>query len=185
MSTVSGGDVLAPSVTVSGGDAGGVWGFDYDALYDAVYDASLDAMAAYSQTVTDGQTVNGTALSYFEGILSNQVIPVDYVVYVGESYRYNKITYYEYCMAYGDLDLSGTHFTGDGTIVTMRVNGNRGVTYDYNQSIDLYAPLYYSRSNLGDYSGIIDYDWSGFLMLLFLVVGGLVWFVRKLTRLVY
>lgn len=188
--TVSGGDLLPSVPSVSGGDAlpqsppgSGVYTVDYDALYDAVYGASYDAMAAYSQSVTDGQAVNSSALAYFEGILANRPLPVDYVIYVGDSYRYNNSTYYDYCMAYGDLDVSGTHFTGTGTVVTLRVNGSRGVTYAHGQSIDLYAPLYYSRSNLGDYSGIIDYDWTGFFVLVLLMIGGLTWFFRNIMRL--
>lgn len=159
---------------------------DYDAIYDAVYSASYDAIGVYAnQAVTDGQTINTTALSYFQGILNNQVFPTDYVIYVGGSYVYNNSTYYEYCMAYGDLDLSGTYFSGTGTLVRMRVNGNRSVTYSHDQSISVNAPMYYSRSNLGDYSGVVSYDWTGFLMLVFLMLGGLVWFFRKLMRVYY
>ncbi len=181
--SVSGGDLLSPSGTVSGGDALGGYMVDYDALYDAVYDASYDAMAAYSQSVTDGQVVNSSAVAYFEGILGNRPLPTDYVVYVGEPYRYNNSTYYEYCMAYGDLEVSGTHFTGTGTVVTMRLNGVRSVSYAHGQTVDLYAPMYYSRSNLGDYSGIIKYDWTGFFVLLMLMIGGIVWFFRKVMHL--
>lgn len=181
--SVSGGDLLSPSGTVSGGDALGGYMVDYDALYDAVYDASYDAMAAYSQSVTDGHVVNSSAVAYFEGILGNRPLPTDYVVYVGEPYRYNNSTYYEYCMAYGDLEVSGTHFTGTGTVVTMRLNGVRSVSYAHGQTVDLYAPMYYSRSNLGDYSGIIKYDWTGFFVLLMLMIGGIVWFFGRVMHL--
>lgn len=160
---------------------------DYDTLYDAVYDGTLDAIATYSQTVTDGQAVNNTALTYFQGILNNQVLPVDYVIYVGNSYVYGSGSsarvYYEYCMAYGDLELSGTHFSGNATVVTMRVNGYQSVTYSYGQEISLYAPMYYSRSNLGDYSGAVAYDWMSFLILIILLTGGLVCLFKKLMRL--
>lgn len=164
-------------------DTGVDTGIDYVALYDAVYDASYDALAAYSQSVTDGQTINNTALSYFQGILNNKFLPVDYVIYVGSPFYQGSSTYYEYCMAYGDLSLSGTRFSGTGTVVTMRVTGNnRTVNYAYNQQIDLNAPMYYSRSNLGEYSGAVTYDWSSLLILISLVLGGVAWFVKKLLR---
>lgn len=160
----------------------------YDVVYNAVYDAVL--AAEESQTVTDGQSINSTALTYFEGVLNNQIIPKDYVIYVGEPYYYTsgnqQRTAYEYCLVYGDLSLDGTHFSGDGTIITMRTqSGLQEVRYAYDQSISLDAPLYYSRSNLGQYSGAVKYDWSGFLVLIGLVLGGLVWFMRKIMRLKY
>lgn len=88
-------------------------------------------------------------------------------------------------MAYGDLELSGSHFTGNGTIVKLRMSGNVSVTTEESQTINLYAPMYYSRSNLGAYSGIYQYDYTGFMVLFGLVLGGVTWFVRKLTRLKY
>lgn len=160
-------------------------GVDYDAMYDAVYGASYDAIETYAQSVTDGQAVNSAALSYFQGVLNNQFLPVDYVIYVGNSYVYSGSTRYEYCMAYGDLELSGTRFTGTGTVVTMRVSGYNSVSYAHGQAIDVNAPMYYSRSNLGDYSGVVSYDWHGLFVLLFLMIGGLSWLIRKLMRLSY
>lgn len=185
MNTVSGNDYE----TVSGnGESNIMLMADYDTTYEAVYNAVSDALEA-QQTVTDGQTVNSTALNYFEGILGNQMLPVDYVVYVGEQYTYWSNSYertaYEYCMAYGDLDVEGNHFTGDATIVKLRTNGNVSVNYQYNQEISLYAPLYYSRSNLGDYSGIYAYDWSVLYLVLLLIMGGLIWFMRKLMHFKY
>lgn len=158
---------------------------DYTAIYDAVYSASYDAIEAYSQTVTDGQSINSTALSYFQGILGNQFWPVDYVIYVGSPYYYGNQTYYEYCMAYGDLSVDGTHFTGqDATVVTIRNSTyNRSVQYAYGQDISLDAPMYYSRSNLGGYSGAFVYDWTNLFLLLSVLSGGLVWFIKKLLRL--
>lgn len=180
MGTVSGGDL-----SVSSGDML----FDYDMLYEAVYDATFDAVETYAQTVTDGQALNATATEYFRGILQNQLMPVDYVVYVGQSYQYlNGSTYrtaYEYCMAYGDLDENNGRFTGQGTVVRMRVTGQTTVVYEKNQTISLTAPLYYSRSNLGDYSGIYAYDWSGFYLLLAAMIGGVTWLIKKLCRLNY
>lgn len=171
--------------TVSSGD---FW-TDYDVLYNAVYDATLDAVETYAQTVTDGQSINSAASSYFQGILQNQIIPVDYVVYVGQSYTYgsgvNQRTAYEYCMAYGDLEENNGRFTGLGTVIRMRVTGENSVVYEKNQSIDLTAPMYYSRSNLGDYSGIYAYDWSSFYLLISALIGGLTWLVKKLLRLEY
>lgn len=176
--------------TVSGGDVSGgdLW-TDYDLLYNAVYDATLDAVETYAQTVTDGQALNATATEYFRGILQNQILPVDYVVYVGQAYTYvsgnTTRTAYEYCMAYGDLEENNNKFTGQGTVVRMRVTGVTSVVYEKNQSISLTAPLYYSRSNLGDYSGIYAYDWTGFYLLLTAMIGGVTWLIRKLCRLNY
>lgn len=172
MLSVSSGDALS----VSGGDSP-----DYDLYYTVVYNAVSDAFEA--QQTTDGQTVNSTAMTYFVGILENQTFPVDYVIYVGEPYTYwygeNERTAYEYCMAYGDLTLEGNHFTGKGTIVTMRTQGTL-VTYQHEQSISLIAPMYYSRSNLGNYSGVVRYDWTGLCILIILIIGGLVWYMRKI-----
>lgn len=179
-SEVSGGDV-------SGGDSV-PQAVGYDVVYSAVYDATTDALAA-QQTVTDGQNINSSALTFFEGILGNQRIPKDYVVYVGEPYTYNNGSYdrtaYEYCMVMGELENDGTSFTGTGDIYTLRLSGDVGCDIDQGQTISLDAPLYYSRSNLGYYSGIIDYDWSEFLVPIMLALGGVIWFVKKLMRLNY
>lgn len=171
------------NLDVSTGDA-----LSYDLLYNAVYDATVDALSA-QETVTDGQAISSTALSYFEGILANKALPVDYVIYVGAPYQYKSgsstKTAYEYCMAYGDLELSGTVFTGNATVCRIRTNGNYSVSYDYSQDISVDAPMYYSRSNMGDYSGVVDYDWTGVLILISLMLGGLVWFIKKLLRVQY
>lgn len=183
--TVSGGDsVLDDSVSSDLGSDLVETGASYDLYYSAVYNAVSDAIVT-SQEVTDGQIVNSTALTYFEGILANQLLPCDYVIYVGQPYTYNSNGYertaYEYCMAYGDLDVSGTYFTGEGaTIVTMRTSGSVSVEYAENQSVSLSAPMYYSRSNLGNYSGIIDFNYEGGAILFLLCIGGLIWFMRKI-----
>lgn len=179
---VSGNDLKSSPDSVSGE-------LQYDVVYNAVYDAVL--AAEFEQTVTDGQNINSTALSYFQGILNKQIIPKDYVIYVGEPYVYNS-SYggnqyaYEYCLAYGDLSLDGNHFSGNGTIVTIRTqNGYQSVNYEYDQTISLDAPLYYSKSNLGEYSGVVSYNWSSLLILIGMVLGGLVWLFKKLMRLKY
>ncbi len=181
------------SISVSSGDATGGSASEntvsYDVMYTAVYDALIDAQAV-TQDVTDGQSIGSIALEYFKGVLGNSVVPQDYVIYVGSPYTYSsgyggERTAYEYCMAYGDLDVNGTRFSGTGTICTLRTSGDVSVTYEYNQAISLSAPLYYSRSNLGDYSGAIQYDWSGYLTLLFLFLGGVTWFMKKLLRVKY
>lgn len=188
LKTVSGND-LDGDVTVSGGDAVIV---TYNDMYTAVYDAVLDAQDAVfeRQTVTDGQNISSAALSYFKGILGNQIIPKDYVIYVGDAYNYDYGSYgyrvaYEYCMAVGDLTCDGTYISGTGKVYRYRASGDVGVTVADNQSISLYAPLYYSRSNLGDYSGAIEYDWTGFVLIVMLMLGGLVWFIKKLLRVGY
>lgn len=187
--TVSGNDA-GTDVTVSGGDAVIV---TYNDMYTAVYDAVLDAQDAVMerQTVTDGQSISSAALSYFKGILGNQIIPKDYVIYVGDAYNYDYGSYggyrvaYEYCMAVGDLTCDGTYISGTGKVYRYRAFGDVGVAVADNQSISLYAPLYYSRSNLGDYSGAIEYDWTGFMLIVMLMLGGLVWLIKKLMCLKY
>lgn len=186
--TVSGNDAGA-EMTVSGGDAVIV---TYSDMYTAVYDAVLDAQDAVMerQTVTDGQSISSAALSYFKGILGNQIVPKDYVIYVGSAYNYDYGSYgyrtaYEYCMAVGELTCDGTLISGTGKVYTYRGIGDVSVTVADNQMISLSAPLYYSRSNLGDYSGAIEYDWSGFMLIVMLMMGGLVWFIRKLMCLKY
>lgn len=152
-----------------------------DAYYDVIYTAVNDALIA--QTVTDGQSVSNVALEYFKGVLLNQSPFTDYVVYVGEPYQYwwgnNQQIAYEYCLAYGDLDINGTTFTGLADIVTMRTTGENSVVYMNDQYISVDAPLYYSRSNLGDYSGIVTKDFSGIAILLTLALGGAVWLVKS------
>lgn len=186
--TVSGND-FDSDVTVSGGDAVIV---TYNDMYTAVYDAVLDAQDAVMerQTVTDGQSISSAALSYFKGILGNQIVPKDYVIYVGDAYNYDYGSYgyrtaYEYCMAVGDLTCDGTYISGTGKVYRYRAFGDVGVAVADNQSISLYAPLYYSRSNLGDYSGAIEYDWTGFMLIVMLMLGGLVWLIKKLMCLKY
>lgn len=186
--TVSGNDA-GVEMTVSGGDAAIV---TYSDMYTAVYDAVLDAQDAVMerQTVTDGQSISSAALSYFKGILGNQIVPKDYVIYVGSAYNYDYGSYgyrtaYEYCMAVGELTCDGTLISGTGKVYTYRGIGDVSVTVADNQTISLSAPLYYSRSNLGDYSGAIEYDWSGFMLIVMLMMGGLVWFIRKLMCLKY
>lgn len=176
-------------ISVSGNDAEISGGMDYDVVYQAVYDANVDALAL--QEVTEGQSVNSTALTYFTGILENQAFPVDYVIYVGESYTYSSgygtSTGYEYCMAYGDLTCTGTHFTGDDcTLITMRTpSGQQSVTYDEGVSVDLTAPMYYARSNLGTYSGVIQYPWMEYILAFMVFTGGLIWLLRKVMQLIY
>lgn len=160
---------------------------DYDSMYMAVNDAVTDALAADLES-TDGQSVSSSALTYFEGILANQVFPEDYVIYVGEPYTYDYgtsyRTAYEYCMVTGDLDLNGNVFSGSGKLYRLRLNGNVGVTVT-EETVSVTAPAYYSRSNLGDYSGVIQRDFSGYVVAILLMIGGLVWFVRKLLRVQY
>lgn len=150
--------------------------------YDVIYAAVNDALVA--QTVTDGQNISSTALEFFKGILLNQSPFTDYVVYVGEPYQYywgnNQQTGYEYCLAYGDLELSGTTFTGQADIVTMRTSGENSVSFMNDQYISVNAPLYYSRSNLGNYSGIVQKDFFSFGILASLTLGGVIWLVRSL-----
>lgn len=182
-----------PGIEVSSGDASAgdnLETLNYDVMYSAVYDATVDALALDIE-VTDGQAISSTAISYFEGILGNQAIPQDYVIYVGEAYTYytsgsyTERTAYEYCMVTGDLECSGTSFTGTGDLYTLRLSGNVSVDVQEKVDVTLSVPLYYGRSNLGKYSGIIDRDWSGYLVVIMMALGGVTWFVRKLLRVNY
>lgn len=179
-------------IEVSSGDAAAgsdlETSLDYQIMYNAVYDASV-AAAALDLEVTDDQAVSSTAISYFEGILANQRVWKDYVVYTGSEYTYgtgyNERTAYEYCMITGNLDNSGTNFSGTGDVYILRLSGDVGVRIQEDQEVSLSVPLYYGRSNLGKYSGIIDRDWTGAILLILIALGGVVWFVRKLLRINY
>lgn len=177
---VSGGDVAAGSDLETS--------IDYQTMYNAVYDASV-AAAALDLEVTDGQAVSSTAIAYFQGILQNQRLWKDYVIYTGAPYTYdsgyNERTAYEYCMVTGELDNSGTYFSGTGDVYILRLSGDVGVSLQEDQEVSLSVPLYYGRSNLGKYSGVIDRDWIGALILILLALGGVVWFVKKLLRVSY
>lgn len=185
-------DIDLSTGEVSGGDVSGadnIQTLDYDIMYSAVYDATVDALALDLE-VTDGQAVSSTALTYFEGILGNQRIPKDYVIYVGEPYTYASGAYgertaYEYCMITGELECEDTTFSGTGDLYILRLSGDVGLSVQEDQEVSLTVPLYYGRSNLGLYSGIIDRDWSGYLVAIMLALGGVVWFVRKLLRINY
>lgn len=175
--------------TVSGGDAfieepvedTPVEPITSEQLYDVVYNAVYDANVA--QIVTDGQSISNSAIEYFKGVLMNESPFIDYVCYVGQPYQYWNYNYeqtgYEYCMAFGDLDLNGTTFSGVADVVTMRTNGEQWVSYQNEQYVSINAPLYYSRSNLGDYSGIVQKDYVGIGVLMLLAIGGVTWCVKK------
>lgn len=167
--------------TVSGNDAVVFEPMSGEELYDVMYTAVYDAYQA--QNVTDGQNISNTAIEYFKGVLLNESPFVDYVCYVGDSYQYwlgnSQQTAYEYCLAYGDLELDGTYFVGTADIVKMRTTGENSVTYLVEQSVSINAPLYYSRSNLGSYSGIIEKNYLGSGILFSLLIGGCVWLVKK------
>jgi len=177
------GEVVEEPGTESVGDT-----INYDMYYTAVYNAVNDAIVA-NQEVTDYQSIPDVVLKHFEGILTNKMLPVDYVVYVGSPYQYqwgnNTNTGYDYCMAYGDLYCSGEYFSGTGTIVTMRTNGYNTITYQNDQQISLVAPRYYSKSNLGDYPGIYHYDYVSLAILLGMVLGGVTWLFKKLLCIKY
>lgn len=181
-----------PGIEVSSGDASAgdnLETLNYDVMYSAVYDATVDALALDLE-VTDGQAISSSAISYFEGILGNQAIPQDYVIYVGEAYTYTSGSYvartaYEYCMVTGDLENSGTSFSGTGDLYTLRLSGNVSVDVQEEVEVSLNVPLYYGRSNLGHYSGVIDRDWSGYLVAIMMAFGGVTWMVRKLLRISY
>lgn len=168
--------------TVSGGDAVvDVQPITTEELYDVVYTAVYDAYQA--QNVTDGQSISSSAIDYFKGVLLNESPFTDYVCYVGDSYQYwwgnSQQTAYEYCMAYGDLELDGNTFYGTADIVKMRTVGENSVVYQTEQNISINAPLFYSRSNLGAYSGIVAKDYVGIGILMLLAIGGVTWCVRK------
>ena len=174
--------------SVSDGDSIIIEPVNYDMYYTAVYNAVNDAIVA-NQEVTDYQSIPDIVLKHFEGILANKVLPVDYVIYVGSPYEYyqgnNVRTGYDYCMAYGDLDCNGEYFSGTGTIVTMRTGGQNNIYYMHDQQISLVAPYYYSKSNLGEYPGIFNYNYIELAILIGMVLGGVTWLFRKLLCVKY
>lgn len=158
-------------------------------IYEVVYQATSDALSA--SQVTDGVSLNSSALNYFAGILENQLFPKDYICYVGQSYIYNDSyttrTAYEYCMVFGDISLSadGTTFEGSGKLVRYRGSGTPVVYWEDVENVSLTVPLFYGRSNLGAYSGIYQYDYTGFFLLLAVLIGGVTWIMKKIMRLDY
>ena len=177
---------MMEELSVSSGDSADITALDYDSLHDVFLSAYMDAYAL-QMDVSDGQTISNTALTYFEGILRNKWLPTDYVCWVGSPYYYYQNSYqregYEYVMAYGNgLDFDGNAFSGIADICTIRLYPTPTVTFRKNVDVSVNAPQYYSRSNLGDYSGIVDYDWSGFCMLFVLALGGVTWFVNTLFK---
>lgn len=177
--TVSSGDAVSPFID----------GTIADAIYQAVYDANIDSYAVNAE-VTDGQAISSNATAYFKGVLENKILPTDYVAFVGSPYQYYQGTQtrtaYEYCLAVGDFDLNGTYFEGqDVTVYTLRMTGDLSVNVETFSEYDVDAPLYYSRSNLGDYSGIVKYDYIPLGILIGMIFGGVVWFIKKLLQVSY
>lgn len=186
---VESGEVSEPEIDAGSDDGIVLDGAFADMLYQAVYDANIDSYAVNAQ-VTDGQTLNSSAISFFQGVLENKILPVDYVAFVGSPYEYyqgnqNRMAY-EYCLAVGDFELNGTNFSGDDvTLYKLRLSGDVSANVEQYSEYDIDAPLYYSRSNLGQYAGIVKYDYISLGILVGLVFGGVVWFVRKLLQVSY
>lgn len=167
MDAVSSGDIL----------------IDGESLHDVILNAYLDAYAIQLDA-SDGQSISSTAISYFRGILQNRWLPTNYVMWVGSPYYYWQNNYervgYEYQMAYGNnLVLDNGTFSGSVDLCTIRLYPTPSVTVQHDYDISVSPPLYYSRSNLGDFSGEIQFNWSGFLILFSLMIGGLVWLINS------
>lgn len=188
MSSVSGGDLyeMDADVLFNQDDLLGYEALDAVAPVDTeVIKAALAEYEASSSFLPDACRV------YFEGILKNQLLPCDYVVYPGEAYEVELEDgsfeeFQEYCMAYGDLAEENQYFTGEEcTIVKWRLNGEKAVYIEQNQEISIGVPFEHGFSNLGHYSGLYAYDWTGLCILVCLVIAGLVWLFRKIMRLNY
>lgn len=156
---------------------------DGEVLHDIFMNAYLDAYALQLDA-SDGQTISSNAVTYFNGILANNVIPQNYVMWVGSPYTYWQNNYdrigYEYCMAVGnDLECENTYFSGTADVYTIRLYPSPTVAKQTDVEVGLNAPLYYSRSNLGDYPASYEYDWNGFLLLVFLGIGGVTWLINS------
>lgn len=187
--TVSSGDAVLPKNPDTSNSSPFIDGTIADMLYQAVYDANIDSYAVNAE-VTDGQALNSSAISFFQGVLQNKILPTDYVAFVGAPYQYyqgnQNRTAYEYCLAVGDFDLNGTNFTGDDvTLYRLRLSGDVSADIETYSEYDVDAPLYYSRSNLGDYSGIVKYDYIPLGILIGMIFGGVVWFIKKLIQVGY
>lgn len=110
--------------------------------------AQISPMSEYTET---DQSVGSTQLSYFRAILAKHPFS-DYVIFRDGQYSTRLI--------FGDLDLSGTRFTGSGTVVTyytqQSVTNPAHVTITTDSNVRLTGNLLYTYSNLGDYPSAVD-----------------------------
>lgn len=107
-------------------------------------------------------------ISIFSGLVSK--------VPWGQHYVYWRDGQYSYRFAYGDIELTGTTFKGDVTIVTYSQPGGSGSYYTWNtvkdSSFTLSAGNRLVYSDLGDYPGLSDREVLKNVEALLLVVTG-------------
>lgn len=116
---------------------------------------------AQAYTVYDG-TPSNTYITYYRDMLAKYPASADYVVF--------RSSQYEYIMAVGQLDVTGTRIVADGEVDICAISTNSG--YNSNYAIDYRAESGFFLdvgdeiiySNLGHYPGleerrdIVDYS---------------------------
>lgn len=112
-------------------------------------------------------------ISIFSGLVSK--------VPWGQHYVYWRDGQYSYRFAYGDIELTGTTFRGDVTIVTYAQTGGSGSYYTWStvkdNSFTLSAGNRLVYSDLGDYPGLSDREVIRSVETLSLVATGSILFV--------
>lgn len=90
-------------------------------------------------------SISTTYTTYFSGVVDKLGI---------EDYVLIRSGQYEYTFVYGDLELSGTTFTGSGTIMTINTYQNTTVGIDTDDNITINVGSYMAYSNLGSYPAL-------------------------------
>ena len=149
-------------------------------LLEAVDNLGIELSAFYN-SIYNGQ-ISGTVLDYFDRFSYKLSFFDDYLLY--------RSGQYEYTLVYGDLDLSGTTFSGDA-LHSVRLNTYTSNFNDYvwsvsdNDSLVLNVGTKPVYSNLGSYPTLDrQSDFLPLLVLLVLVVFGLVLIVRPVFQFV-
>lgn len=133
----------------------------------------LEALAALIEPLSNydqsSQYPVGTSnINIFAGLVSK--------VPFGQHYVYWRDGQYSYKFAYGDLELSGTVFKGDVTIVTYASTGGSSSYYTWSSSADssftLNAGGRLVYSDLGNYPGLSDREVIRYVETLTLIVAG-------------
>lgn len=129
----------------------------------------IEPLSNYDQSAQ--YQVGTSNVSIFSGLVSK--------VPWGQHYVYWRDGQYSYRFAYGDLELTGTTFKGNGsvTIVTYSTTGGSGSYYTWTSSKDsafvLSANNRLVYSDLGDYPGLSDREVMRYVQTTALVVSGI------------
>lgn len=140
-------------------------------------EALIEPLSNYDQS---SQYPVGTQnVSIFSGLVSK--VPFN------QHYVYWRDGQYSYRFAYGDLELSGTTFTGDVTIVTYASTGGSNAYYTWStvkdSSFTLKAGNRLVYSDLGDYPGLSDREVMRYAQVTaLLVAGGLIFILFDRLR---